>query len=223
MKPARNLVLIGMVVFAGACGSLEPRASSVHSGQSTPTDARSPIQTARCDESIPFEPTYLPEGFTKEPFNGPADRARPPDTRGQVIVHYRGPGSTAVEIRRPGTLFTELAQADDAPTINVLGSETSAFGPIEPFGSDFIVSFTLPLESSSEDDCALYSLNEYGVPLAELMRVAKGLRMSSSTTIALAARPPNISSHVTRTCFPPAALPPRSRPLASASPEPSRD
>lgn len=118
---------------------------------------------------------------------GPFPGRRPPDDlsslgrgwgrKDQVIVHHRGSDSRAIEIRRPGTLFTELAQRDEASTIEVLGSETSGFAPIEPGGDDFIVQFSHPGTRRPHDWCALYSLNGYGVSLDELKRVAEGLEL----------------------------------------------
>lgn len=97
-----------------------------------------------------------------------------------MILHYRGSGSRAIEIRRPGTLFTELAQGNDAPTIEVLGSKTTGFAPMEPGGDDFIVQFSYPPHPQPHEWCARYSLNEYGVvPLEELKKVAEALRVTA--------------------------------------------
>ena len=79
-------------------------------------------------------------------------------------------------MRRPGTLFAELAQGDDAPTIRVLGEDTASFGPINPGGDEFMVFITHPREAGPEDRCAWFSLNEVRVSLAELKEVAEGLR-----------------------------------------------
>ena len=96
-----------------------------------------------------------------------------------MIAHYRGSSSRAIEVRRPGTVFSELAQADDAPTIEVLGTETSGFAPISPGGNEFIVHFTYPPQEAERRQkhnwCAVYSLNEYGVSLDQLKKVAAGL------------------------------------------------
>jgi|GEM_PF-3526216 hypothetical protein len=177
MRARPRLRVIGGLV-AGAilpsCGVAGEGASPPPSiVTATPSDERKPV----CDGNFPFEPTYLPDGFSRNRFPGPADGGRAPDRLGQVIVHYRD-DSRAIEIRRPGTVFVELAQADNAPTISVLGADTSGFGPIEPYGREFIVQFTYPADASSQNDCALYSLNEYGIPLDELTRVAEGLRGS---------------------------------------------
>lgn len=146
------------------------------------------VPSPRCDADIPFEPTYLPDGFGHELFAGRFPGGRPLDdprsTGGkrhqeQVVVHYRGAGDRAIEIRRPGTIFTELAQRSDAPTIEVLGTETSGFAPIGPGGNRFIVSFRYPPGAGPHQWCLLYSLNEYGVSLAELTKVAEGLRVRS--------------------------------------------
>ena len=138
---------------------------------------------------FPFAPSYLPKGFRREEFRGPFPGGRPPDDLSslgregdQVIVHYRGSRQRAIEIRRPGTLFSELAQADDAPTITVLGSKTTGFAPIEPGGDDFIVQFSFPADRGPERWCATYSLNEYGVSLDQLKRVAEGLRPRDLTS-----------------------------------------
>lgn len=79
-------------------------------------------------------------------------------------------------MRRPGTLFAELALSDDAPTIDVLGEDTARFGPINPTGDEFIVFITYPRSADPGDECAWFSLNEAGVPLAELKKVAEGLQ-----------------------------------------------
>jgi hypothetical protein len=134
---------------------------------------------------MPFEPTYLPDGFSEKRFMGPFPGGRPPDDQSsiggrpheeQAIVHYRGTGGRAIEVRRPGTLFVELAQRSDAPTIEVLGTETTGFAPIGPRGNKFIVAFPYPGDAKPHQWCSRYSLNEYGVSLAELRKVAEGLR-----------------------------------------------
>lgn len=137
---------------------------------------RGRAQARRCNDRVPFEPTYLPRGFERELLRGAAARGRPADSKNQVIRHFRGSGNRAIEIRRPGTFFSELAQADDAPTIEVLGTATAGFAPIEPYGDEFIVQFEFPPSSRARDRCALFSLNEYGVSLAGLKKVAEGLR-----------------------------------------------
>ena len=181
------ILAVVMLASGGACSPDEaPQPVSPTRGrEESPlaTDASVP----RCNEDIPFEPTYLPEGFDHKVFSGGFPGGRPPDDLSssgigqpgeeQVIVHYRGSRARAIEIRRPGTLFTELAQGDDAPTIEVLGGETAGFAPIQPGGDDFIVSFHYPVGARPDQWCSSYSLNEYGVPLSELKRVAEGLRL----------------------------------------------
>jgi hypothetical protein len=130
----------------------------------------------RCDDEIPFEPTYLPAGFDRNPKPGPAPGGRPYDDRDQVILHFRGEKAHAIEVRRPGTLFTELALGDDAPTIRVLGHDTASFGPISPHGHDFMVFITHPNRAEPGEQCATFSLNGVGVSLGELKRVAEELR-----------------------------------------------
>ena len=49
--------------------------------------------------------------------------------------------------------------------------------PVEPNGDDFMVQFNYPADAAPNEPCSLYSLNEYGVSLAELKLVAEGLRL----------------------------------------------
>lgn len=128
----------------------------------------------RCPAILPFEPRYLPAGFRSRAFVGSGDE-RHSDRPLEVIHTYRGRRGAQIEIHRPGTLFTELAQGDDAATLDVLGVETSGFGPIQPGGDDFIVWFQHPPDAGAHEWCKTYSLNEYGVSLDELKRVAEGL------------------------------------------------
>lgn len=133
-----------------------------------------------CGGQVPFYPGELPEGFSSEPVIGPAPGA-PPAEEGQLVVHWTD-GERSVEARNPGTLFVEIAQESDAPTITVLGEETSGFGPIVPMEEDYIVQFTYDPGGLPETDgiagCELWSLNEYGVSLDELKRVAEGLELA---------------------------------------------
>ncbi|HYZ10537.1 MAG TPA: hypothetical protein VE962_01430 [Actinomycetota bacterium] len=138
-----------------------------------------PSSDLECPGPVPFEPGYLPPGFDPEPVAGPAPGA-PPAEEGQQVIHYTD-GRRSFEVRRPGTLFVELAQEDDAPTIRVLGTRTADFGPVEPGGDRYIVQFLHPKGSSFEDRCALFSLNEEGLELDELLRVAEGLRPITAT------------------------------------------
>lgn len=186
------LILIGGAVWIGLAVGLEsdPRSNQEEAGEpglGGSTGAQGAVP--RCSEDIPFEPTHLPEGFGHEVFDGPFPGGRPPDDQSsidgkpneeQVIVHYRGSRARGIEIRRPGTLFSELAQRNDAPRIEVLGSETTGFAPIAPGGSQFIVQFDYPPGARPDQWCSLYSLNEYGIALAELKKVAVSLRIRAS-------------------------------------------
>lgn len=185
-----KLVLATLVVASGgACttNQAEPSASPSPGKEESPSVQQASVP--RCSEDIPFEPTYLPEGFGHELFEGAFPRGRPPDdlsSRGigkpgeyQVIVHYRSSDSRAIEIRRPGTEFTELAQGNDAPTIEVLGAETSGFAPIGPGGDDFIVQFAYPAPAGPRQWCSQCSLNEHRVALNELKKVAESLQLRS--------------------------------------------
>jgi hypothetical protein len=131
------------------------------------------------DPDMPFEPTYLPPGFSGEVRPGPAPGGFPAED-GQVVVHWTDGRGRAFEARNPGTLFAELAQEDDAPTVTVLGEETADFGPIVPMEDDYIVQFSIEREGVAvpRRPCSLWSLNEYGLPLDELLRVAEGLERS---------------------------------------------
>jgi hypothetical protein len=124
------------------------------------------------DVDMPFEPGFLPDGFSDEARPGPAPGGFPAED-GQVVVHWTDGQGRAIEARNPGTLFAELAQEDNAPTVEVLGRATPDFGPIAPMTEDFIVQFTI---GQPGPKCSLWSLNEYGLPLEELLRVAEGLR-----------------------------------------------
>ena len=131
------------------------------------------------DPDMPFEPTYLPPGFSGEARPGPAPGGFPAEN-GQVVVHWTDGQGRSFEARNPGTLFAELAQEDDAPTVTVLGEETADFGPIVPMEDDYIVQFSIEREGVAvpRRPCSLWSLNEYGLPLDELLRVAEGLERS---------------------------------------------
>ena len=179
------LSLIALGALLAGCEASDPSAPTQVASAPSPRE----VSVPRCSEGIPFEPTYLPEGFGHEVFESRFPGGRPLDdqrsTGGkrheeQVVVHYRGSGGRAIEIRRPGTIFTELAQRSDAPRIEVLGAETTGFAPIQPGGNKFIVSFRYPPGAGPHQWCSLYSLNEYGVSLSELKQVAESLRVRSS-------------------------------------------
>jgi hypothetical protein len=147
-------------------------------GMPSPTGGTEPgpgggatVEPLRCSGEVPFRPGYLPEGFSGEMRMGPAPGAPAPE-KGQWVVHWTDGHGNSFEARNPGTLFVEIAQEDDAPTITVLGRETADFGPIVPMEEDYIVQFAL---GSKGDRCSLWSLNEYGLSLDELTRVAEGL------------------------------------------------
>lgn len=141
-----------------------------------PTTTKSNTETTSgCPENLPFEVSYLPRGFSRRSHPGPAPGARPPDSKGQAIVHFRGPRERAIEIRRPATLFAELAMSDDRRSLLVLGHRTSNIGPVEPGGQSHIIQFRYRSKDAAPG-CHEYSLNEYGVKIKDLIRVAEGLR-----------------------------------------------
>lgn len=185
---AAAVLVAGGLVVPRLIQAVGPERSGGFAGDPSPTGKPKREATlglaigGRCPGQVAFEPTYLPAGFYGDPISGPAPGA-PPAEEGQGVVHWSD-GERSVEIRRPGMLFVELAQADDAPTITVLGEETSSFGPVapnyeDPQAQEYMVQFRYPADAPPVDDhskdCAFFSLNEYGVGLQELIRVAEGL------------------------------------------------
>ena len=128
----------------------------------------------------PAVPAHVPSGGLPAP-EGPVARAgtrraaRGGGASGDPLDRRPGPGLRGSE---PGTLFAELAQEDDAPTVTVLGEETADFGPIVPMEENYIVQFSIERKGVAvpRHPCSLWSLNEYGLPLNELLRVAEGLQ-----------------------------------------------
>lgn len=168
-----------MLASLAACGDNRsaPPIVSPQTTTSPGSESAGRPSAEACNASVPFEPGFLPKGFQRRQFRGPAPGAEPADSKGQVIVHYRGPGGKAIEIRGPGTMFSELALSDEAPTVEVLGEDTPNFGPVEPGGTDFIVQFIYaPGAERRPEKCTSYSLNGYGLTLGTLKRVAESLR-----------------------------------------------
>ena len=179
-RTRRPLLIVSVAVVAmTGCGDQtgnrpgmagpSPSSSDTRSSQKQRRDSRS-----TCSKQFPFEVTYLPEGFSRDPRSGSAPGA-PAAEKGQVVKHYRGNDGRYVEIRRPGTRFSELALGADAPSIKVLRRRTANLGPIEPGGNNLIIQFRFAAGSSPRG-CEVYSLDEYGLPMKELMRIARGLR-----------------------------------------------
>jgi hypothetical protein len=152
-------------------GTVEPAPEGTESGFGIPGPLAC-YENGFTHDELPFRPTYLPDGFEAEARPGPAPGALP-DEDGQVVVHWTDGRGRAIEARNPGTLFAELAQEDDAPTVTILGQETADFGPVVPMEEDYIVQFTT---GPRGERCSLWSLNEYGLPLDELLRIAEGLQ-----------------------------------------------
>jgi hypothetical protein len=177
-----SIVVIGVTALVvGSVGlaiwqASRDGSSAAHTGG---LPASSSAEPASCPQDVPFAPSYLPEGFDEDPEFGPASGAPPPeepgDRPGQVVIHYTDGTARSVEVRRPGTLYVELALADDAPTITVLGAQVNDVYPVSPGGSDLIVQFRYPLTVASSDACALWSLNGYGLGPGELRKIAEGL------------------------------------------------
>ena len=168
--------IVTLIILVGCSADQAPPRPQTPSLATPSSEEGSSGERLRCSEEIPFEPTYLPMGFDRELVKGPAPGGRAADSRNQVIFHFSGSDGRAIEVRRPGALFTELAQADDAPTIRVLGEDIAGFGPINPGGNEFMVFITYPSTAHPEKRCAWFSLNEVRVSLAELKKVATGLR-----------------------------------------------
>ena len=168
--------LVMVAVLFAACDTDESRPRPSNASREDRTEEADSRDRERCDEEVPFGTTYLPESFNNEPIPGRAPGSRPPDDKKQVIFHLSGGKGRAIEVRRPGTPFTELALGRKAPTIRVLGRDTPNFGPVEPGGNEFIVFFTHPFHTAKKDECATYSLNEVGVSLVELKKTAEGLQ-----------------------------------------------
>jgi hypothetical protein len=152
-------------------GTVEPAPESTAYGFGIPGPLAC-YEDGFTDDELPVRPIYLPEGFQEQARPGPAPGA-PPAEDGQVVVHWTDGEGRAFEARNPGTLFAELAQEDDAPTVTVLGRETADFGPVVPMEEDYIVQFTT---GPRGERCSLWSLNEYGLPVDQLLRVAEGLQ-----------------------------------------------
>jgi len=166
------IILVGCSADQGSPRFQKPSLATPTTPSSEEDSSR---ERRRCSKEIPFEPTYLPTGFDRELVEGPAPAGRPADSKNQVIFHFSGSDDRAIEVRRPGTLFAELALGDDAPTIHVLGEDTPNFGPINPGGHMFIVFITYPNDADAEDQCAWFSLNEVGVSLEKLKKIAESL------------------------------------------------
>jgi hypothetical protein len=181
------VVAAGVVAVPRVIDALRPQPTGPRPAGPAPTptespqDSPSPPATSyRCGDAVPLHPTYLPEGFGSETLPGPAP-AGPPAEKGQFVVHWTD-GERAFEIRHPGTLFAEITGETDQPTIEVLGYETIPPAPIVPMETDYIVQFMYRPQAAGEGladlgkrDCDLWSINEYGLPPAELERVAVGL------------------------------------------------
>jgi hypothetical protein len=181
------VVALGVVAVPRLIETLRPEQPAPRPGGHAPTPTESPAESPSppaaaysCGDAVPLHPTYLPEGFGPDPVPGPAPGG-PPAEEGQLVVHWTD-GERSFEIRHPGTLFAEIAGETDQPTIEVLGYETIPPAPIVPMETDYIVQFMYRPQAEGEGiadvgkrDCDLWSINEYGLPPAELERVAVGL------------------------------------------------
>jgi len=181
-RTKRSIFLIGVTALVAGAIGLAIWQTGRHGPSAARTEGPSasiPTQAASCPQDVPFAPSYLPEGFDNDPEVGPAPGAPPPeepgDRPGQVVIYYTDGRTRSVEVRRPGTLYVELALADDAPTITVLGDQVNDVYPVSPGGTDLIVQFRYPATAPSNDACSLWSLNEYGLGPDELRKIAEGL------------------------------------------------
>ena len=119
-----------------------------------------------CPGDIPFQPSYLPQGFGREPVEGPAPGA-PPAHAGQTVIHFRDEQGRAIEIRRPATPLVEPGVGDEAPSFPALGREAA----VAERDGGYAVHFRDP-NGEPGDPCATYSVEEYGVGREELAAVA---------------------------------------------------
>lgn len=135
---------------------------------STSTLPTEPTATVdACLDPLPFEPTFLPEGFSAELLpgdggmitidnNGSAVPIDPPDP---TIVHYAGSPGRFINIARSG----ETAAAYEELT--VLG-QPAQFGDIE---DGYVVNFSI-----DDAPCSAYVMLAYGVSADDTKRVAVG-------------------------------------------------
>jgi hypothetical protein len=125
-----------------------------------------------CPGDIPFQPSYLPQGFGREPVEGPAPGA-PPALTGQTVIHFRDQHGGAIEIRRPATPLLGVEEGQEPPSFPVLGLETAE--PVQGEGGGYAVHFRDP-NGEARDPCATYSVEAYRVEREELVAVADMLR-----------------------------------------------
>jgi len=120
-----------------------------------------------CPGDIPFQPSYLPQGFGREPVEGPAPGA-PPALAGQTVIHFTDQQGGAIEIRRPATPLLEVEEGQEPPSLPALGRET-----VEPVQGEvgYAVNFRDP-NGEVRDPCATYSVEAYRVEREELVAVA---------------------------------------------------
>jgi hypothetical protein len=181
------VVAVGVVAIPRVIEAIGPERTAPRPGGPGPSPTESPAESPSppaasytCGDTMPLHPGSLPEGFGPDPVPGPAPGGLPVE-EGQFVAHWTD-GERSFEIRHPGTLFAEIAGETDQPTIEVLGYETIPPAPIVPMERDYIVQFMYRPQAAGEGladlgqrDCDLWSINEYGLPPAELERVAVGL------------------------------------------------
>jgi hypothetical protein len=162
LEAAGLTVAVVAATGAGVYGLTTVFDSDVRPGGTGPSTMEG--RTA-CPGDIPFLPSYLPQGFGREPVEGPAPGA-PPAQAGQTVIHFRGEGGS-IEIRRPATPVLEAGE--EAPALPPLGRETA-----EAADEGRAVHFRDPVAELG-DPCATYSVQAYGVGREELATVAERL------------------------------------------------
>ena len=138
-------------------------------------------------QTVPFRPTYLPEGWSYVLQPGEGGQTDLPVTQQspRALGYYAGPKD---DKGRPTTGFIDVYRygdyymlAKDAPTIELaIGSEGS-IGRVE---DGFSVEFRY-------GDCR-YSVMAFGIHFRELRRVAKGLRQADNCPQAVLGRKLNV-------------------------------
>jgi hypothetical protein len=184
-----HLLAVSLMLL-GACGSDAARPASVpvstaavttdgapsSTSTATPTTALSSTTSAPagdpCLDPLPFEPTFLPEGFSAELLPGDGGMITIDNTGSVVpiepldpnVVHYAGSPGHFINIARSGET---AARYDD---ITVLG-QSAQFGEIE---DGYVVNFTV-----DDAACSAYVMLSYGVSADDTKRVAVGLEANA--------------------------------------------
>jgi hypothetical protein len=120
-----------------------------------------------CPNDLPFEPTYLPPGFSSQRLAGPA--AGKPSLRNVTIFHYDGSGGRYIEILRGG----RRGLLNGSALIKVMNHR----GAIGPTTGGVAINFRL-----GPARCAIYQVftNIPDPHAVEMVKVGHGLRLVAS-------------------------------------------